>query len=578
MRERGRAAFLFLPAGGRGADEACVVAGAGLGGYVVEEGELEAKQWGLIVCDRFKTPADEFARFAALAPVLGIDEGGRYRSGFDFLLDLLPALPGRPEPNALAPHLLDLPKNRKPVPFAVPALGQAVKILISFGAEGGGELSSRALRLCGGLGGARITLVEGALSEGEAGADSAGGPPVQALRSAPNLKETLAGYDLVVTHFGLTAFESLCAGTPVMLLSPTRYHAKLARAARLFTVRSWPFRRGLDGMALTAIAARSAEAARRYALGGAQTATVADWMAALEPKRFPSCPVCAAPPPFPFARFPEKSYRRCPRCKTISMAHARGGGAAYTDEYFFESYKRQYGKTYLEDFPNLTALARRRLRRIKRIAASGAGAPSPALLDVGCAYGAFLAAAQSEGFRCEGLDPCAGAVEYVRDAFGIPARQAYFPDEGLRGQEGTFDVVTLWYVIEHLQDPAAAIGQARALLKPGGVFAFSTPSASGASGRFASKRFLRDSPADHWTIWDPRAVKKILRDAGFAAVRVVGSGHHPERLPLVGRYATAKNPLLYKLCMTLSRAFKLGDTFEAYAVKSSTTPVGAHQP
>ncbi len=40
-------------------------------------------------------------------------------------------------------------------------------------------------------------------------------------------------HDLVVTSYGLTAFEALAAGTPVVLLNPTRRHEKLSRRAGL---------------------------------------------------------------------------------------------------------------------------------------------------------------------------------------------------------------------------------------------------------------------------------------------------------------------------------------------------------
>ena len=49
--------------------------------------------------------------------------------------------------------------------------------------------------------------------------------------AVPALGEHLAEYDLTITHFGLTAFECLRAGCPVLLVSPTAYHELLARTA-----------------------------------------------------------------------------------------------------------------------------------------------------------------------------------------------------------------------------------------------------------------------------------------------------------------------------------------------------------
>ncbi|MCL1931675.1 MAG: hypothetical protein FWF55_07655, partial [Treponema sp.] len=100
-----------------------------------------------------------------------------------------------------------------------------------------------------------------------------------------------------------------------------------------------------------------------------------------------------------------------------------------------------------------------------------------------------------------------------------------------------------------------------------GVLAFATPSFTGISGRASLKKFLERSPADHWTIWSPAVAKKVLKTAGFTVKKVVNSGHHPERFPLLGKYARSGKSPLYGLLLAISKIFSLGDTFEVYAVR-----------
>ncbi|MCL2139061.1 MAG: class I SAM-dependent methyltransferase, partial [Treponema sp.] len=270
------------------------------------------------------------------------------------------------------------------------------------------------------------------------------------------------------------------------------------------------------------------------------------------------------------ARFPERTYRMCPRCGVIRMDRLNPPPIEYAQDYFFGQYKKQYGKTYLEDFPNLTAMARRRLAVIKGYVKPQKKDP-PLLLDIGCAYGPFLAAAREEGFSPFGIDPAEEAVEYVKQTFGIPAAQGFFPSAALDRARlpvsftPPFDVITLWYVIEHFQDCVPALAEIRKLLKPGGVFAFATPSCTGVSGRGSPHKFLERSPADHWTIWSPAACKKALALAGFRVVKITGSGHHPERFPLLGQYAQNEKSPLYRILLAASKKFALGDTFEVYA-------------
>jgi SAM-dependent methyltransferase len=133
---------------------------------------------------------------------------------------------------------------------------------------------------------------------------------------------------------------------------------------------------------------------------------------------------------------------------------------------------------------------------------------------------------------------------------------------------GEYAVVSLWYVIEHFGDCVPVFAEIHRLLKPGGVLAFATPSFSGISGRASLRRFLERSPADHWTIWSPALCKKALATAGFTVKKIVNCGHHPERFPLLGKYARTKKSPLYWVFLAFSKLFSLGDTFEAYAMKN----------
>jgi 2-polyprenyl-3-methyl-5-hydroxy-6-metoxy-1,4-benzoquinol methylase len=243
----------------------------------------------------------------------------------------------------------------------------------------------------------------------------------------------------------------------------------------------------------------------------------------------------------------------------------------YGREYFFELYKKQYGKTYIEDFPGLAAAGKRRLRVIRSLLAGADSVISPnglrRLLDIGCAYGPFLAAAAEEGFAPAGIDPSEDAVSYVRNELGLEAWQGFFPEAPppeLSGEK-SFEAVTLWYVIEHFENCIPVFERIRRILKTGGVLAFSSPSFSGVSGRGSLMRFLDRSPADHWTLWSPRICKTLLKKAGFTVRRILITGHHPERFPLIGKFARKKTAPLYGLLLGLSRLFALGDTFEAYA-------------
>ena len=575
LRRLGRDAALYLPAvdGRRTWEEAEAMLAQSTGCLdevpLIRDEDALRRDWAFVVFDRFSTPRREIERFSGVTPVIGIDEGGAERQRFDFLLDLLPTLPSLAPPNMLRPDLICLPakhgKEKTGGGFSAP-----LKILVSFGGEDAAGLGTPAAQACAVPGLAEVTLAGGALS-----GETASGESFTRAPFIKNLRDSLVKYDLVITHFGLSAFEALYSGVPVLLVSPDRLHENLARAASLFSAgrgKKAAARLGrlifsdgrLNETFLGELSERCESAARRYKLDESQRQTLASYINSLEPKVQPACPLCGQAGRIAAARFDDRTYRRCPRCGVLYMSRAVPADIHYTEEYFFENYKKQYGKTYLEDFPNLTAMARRRLAVIKRLQGKGGGG---SLLDIGCAYGAFLLSARGEGFTdCAGIDISAAAIDYVRGKLQINAAQGFFPEVELPRGPRRFDVVTLWYVIEHFENVKTVLEKIHAMLNEGGALAFSTPNSSGISGRLSRKRFLEKSPADHWTVWSASRVKKVLRRFGFVVKKVVVTGHHPERFPFCS-HLSVKRGLAYNAVLFLSRLLRLGDTFEVYAAK-----------
>jgi SAM-dependent methyltransferase len=514
------------------------------------------RDWGFIVLDRFQSSPEEAASWSALAPLIGIDEGGPCRNGFEFLIDLLPAplKGGANSPNIGAPSLIPLPTKRRP---SFLDRGRPLRVLVSFGAED-----------AAGLG----TCVAGALKK--IAGDSA--PDIAFTKAGsliPNLREHLAEYDVLITHYGLTAFEALHARLPVLLVSPTRYHEALARHAGFLSLgvgRAAALRvaRFVSDPAFPdSLAGRCRSLAARHGLEEPPRQSLGDILAGFSSPALRECPGCGAP--FPLAagsretpgRFPERSFRRCGNCGLIYQIRTRAPEVEYETDYFFGFYKKQYGKTYLEDFPNLVEAGKKRIALIRGLLRGGTGR----LLDIGCAYGPFLSAARQEGFEALGMDPAADAVRYVREELGLEAHAGFFPDPALPVPPGGFRVITLWYVIEHFENLRPALGEINRLLEIGGVLAFATPSFAGISGRRSLRAFLENSPRDHHTIWSPALCGPLLARHGFRVKKIRITGHHPERFPLGNRLE--QGGLLWSFFLFISRLFGLGDTFECYAVK-----------
>lgn len=93
------------------------------------------------------------------------------------------------------------------------------------------------------------------------------------------------------------------------------------------------------------------------------------------------------------------------------------------------------------------------------------------LCEIGCGTGAFLKYAKSRGWEVSGLDSSAENIAALKNS-GINAIHA---DIFQTNQLPQFDVVVLWDVIEHPQDPRGLLKICMRLLKPHGILLIATP-------------------------------------------------------------------------------------------------------
>jgi SAM-dependent methyltransferase len=152
----------------------------------------------------------------------------------------------------------------------------------------------------------------------------------------------------------------------------------------------------------------------------------------------------------------------------------------------------------------------RRADEVRRHVAGGR------LLDVGCATGEFLQVAAARGFEVEGLEPNPGTSAQARDR-GLNVRTATLGDAGY--DPASFDVVTLWHVIEHTGSPTQVLGEVRRVLRPGGVVAIETPAVDTIWFSLLRSRWRQLIP-DHYYFFSRATIAELLRRTGFEPLEV----------------------------------------------------------
>jgi SAM-dependent methyltransferase len=146
------------------------------------------------------------------------------------------------------------------------------------------------------------------------------------------------------------------------------------------------------------------------------------------------------------------------------------------------------------------------------------------ILDVGCFTGKFLSAAEEAGWCGCGLELSADAVEYCCSELGFDARQGTLVTTDFERE--SFDVVTMFDVIEHFQEPLRNLQKAVQLLRPGGLLYIETPNYSSALRLLLGKQWSVFFPW-HFYYFDAKTLARTLEMAGLSVVRVQALGIRP---------------------------------------------------
>jgi SAM-dependent methyltransferase len=92
---------------------------------------------------------------------------------------------------------------------------------------------------------------------------------------------------------------------------------------------------------------------------------------------------------------------------------------------------------------------------------------SKTILDIGSALGTFLKIAKDRGWDVSGVELSEYGVEYTRKQYGFEVHHGDVTTSNLTAE--SFDAITMWDVIEHVEDPVANLEKAIKLLKPNGM-------------------------------------------------------------------------------------------------------------
>lgn len=176
------------------------------------------------------------------------------------------------------------------------------------------------------------------------------------------------------------------------------------------------------------------------------------------------------------------------------------------DSNVFSLYEKVVDESYLETWNERAATFQRHLQVLQRFK------PDGRLLDMGCYAGIFIGEAQKKGYHASGIEPSRWASSYAHQRTGANivnggCQERQFDDR-------TFEIITLWDVIEHLEDPSQVLALAHDYLDRDGMIAITTHDIESFPARIMKKRYpwLMRFHLYHFT---PQTLKAMLLKNGF---------------------------------------------------------------
>ena len=140
------------------------------------------------------------------------------------------------------------------------------------------------------------------------------------------------------------------------------------------------------------------------------------------------------------------------------------------------------------------------LRHKRRLATKGLKAGT--MLEIGCGVGDFLHEMEQKGWKCTGIEPSEEAKAIAKNRVKANILN---PEELASLKDESFDLITMWHVLEHVDNLKEEVMHLQRLLKKGGRLVLALPNFKSADA---------EHYREYWAAYDvPRHLNHFCRES-----------------------------------------------------------------
>jgi 2-polyprenyl-3-methyl-5-hydroxy-6-metoxy-1,4-benzoquinol methylase len=193
------------------------------------------------------------------------------------------------------------------------------------------------------------------------------------------------------------------------------------------------------------------------------------------------------------------------QCRHCAYVYAN---PRWSSEDLIEAYTAVEDETYVMERQGRELTFRKHLQELEKRTGPANGR---LLLDVGAYIGVFVEVAAEAGWNAWGVEPSQWAAAEAQNR-GLSV--IFGTQDAPELAERQFDVVTMWDVIEHVDDPSAELAKAHRLLKPGGWLVVHTMDIDSLAARLLGARWpwLMDM---HLHYFSQKTLAQMLKNNGY---------------------------------------------------------------
>lgn len=140
------------------------------------------------------------------------------------------------------------------------------------------------------------------------------------------------------------------------------------------------------------------------------------------------------------------------------------------------------------------------------------------ILDIGCGTGEFLNVCKNAKWNCIGIEPDDDAREMGKNNYSLDVR----PELEINNLASeSFDIITMWHVLEHVPDLNQRILDLKRLLKPKGIIIIAVPNCDSYDAKVYKEHWAAYDVPRHLYHFTPASIEHLFKKHQLKMFRIM---------------------------------------------------------